>query len=64
MTVSPQELVVNAGVMQEVKCSVGAARPAVNITWTLNGRDITAEAELVLTPINPKVSCIGILIAR
>ncbi|CAL4075470.1 unnamed protein product, partial [Meganyctiphanes norvegica] len=36
-----------AGDLQDMECSVMAARPSVKITWTFNGRDITADAEAV-----------------
>ena len=55
-TVSRQKIDVDAGIMQEVECSVGAARPAADITWTLNDRDITSQAHMEQTPINPDVS--------
>ncbi|CAL4060343.1 unnamed protein product [Meganyctiphanes norvegica] len=51
--VSPQQVTANAGDLSEVECSVMAARPAVRITWTLNGRDITSDAQAEERPTNP-----------
>ncbi|CAL4163504.1 unnamed protein product, partial [Meganyctiphanes norvegica] len=44
---SPQQIIAYPGDQQEIECSVMAARPAAKITWTINGRDITADAEAV-----------------
>ncbi|CAL4082896.1 unnamed protein product, partial [Meganyctiphanes norvegica] len=43
--VSTKQITAYPGDLHEIKCSVMAARPAVKITWTLNARDITADAE-------------------
>ena len=44
---SPKQIIAYPGDQQEIECSVTAARPAVKITWTSNGRDITAHAKAV-----------------
>jgi len=51
--VSPQQVTANADELQEVECSVMAARPAVKITWKLNGKDVTSEAMAEERPTNP-----------
>ncbi|CAL4059149.1 unnamed protein product, partial [Meganyctiphanes norvegica] len=43
--VSPMQITAYPGDLREIECSVMAARPAVKITWTLNGRDITSDAQ-------------------
>ncbi|CAL4143117.1 unnamed protein product, partial [Meganyctiphanes norvegica] len=42
--VSPKKITAYPGDLQEILCSVTAARPAVKITWILNGKDITQDA--------------------
>ncbi|CAL4060384.1 unnamed protein product, partial [Meganyctiphanes norvegica] len=44
---SPKKIMAYPGDLREIECSVMAARPAVKITWTINGRDITAHADAV-----------------
>ncbi|CAL4216982.1 unnamed protein product, partial [Meganyctiphanes norvegica] len=43
--VSPKQITAYPGDLQEIECSVMAARPAVKITWTLNGINITSDAD-------------------
>ncbi|CAL4165949.1 unnamed protein product, partial [Meganyctiphanes norvegica] len=50
--VSPQQVTGNVGDLQEVECRVTAAQTAANITWTLNGRDITSDAHAEIRPNN------------
>lgn len=42
--VAPSEVIANDGVKSDVGCTVGKARPAADITWTLNDIDITEHA--------------------
>ncbi|CAL4064827.1 unnamed protein product, partial [Meganyctiphanes norvegica] len=48
--VSPQQVTGNIGDPKEVECSVTAAQAAANITWNLNGRDITSDAHAEIRP--------------
>ncbi|CAL4067331.1 unnamed protein product, partial [Meganyctiphanes norvegica] len=43
--VSTKQITAYPGDLREIKCSVMEARPAIKVIWTLNGRDITSEAE-------------------
>ncbi|CAL4139091.1 unnamed protein product, partial [Meganyctiphanes norvegica] len=52
VVVSPQQVSGNVGDLQEVECSVRGAQAAANITWILNGRDITSDAHAVIRPDN------------
>ncbi|CAL4061845.1 unnamed protein product, partial [Meganyctiphanes norvegica] len=44
---SPKQILAYPGDLEEIQCSVMAARPAVKITWTINGNDITTHAKAV-----------------
>ncbi|CAL4064252.1 unnamed protein product, partial [Meganyctiphanes norvegica] len=48
--VSPQLVTGNVGDLQELECRVTASQAAANITWILNGRDITSEAHAEIIP--------------
>ncbi|CAL4126415.1 unnamed protein product, partial [Meganyctiphanes norvegica] len=50
--VSPQLVSGYVGALQEVECSVTAVQAAANITWTLDGRDITSDAHAEIRPNN------------
>ncbi|CAL4111976.1 unnamed protein product, partial [Meganyctiphanes norvegica] len=52
--VTPQQVTGNVGDLQKVECRVKAAQSAVNITWILNGTDITSQvqAEIKVDNIN------------
>ena len=59
--VSPEKLIGNNGERVYPRCLVGSARPAADITWTLNGRDITTKATVKKTQSNNNVNCKSVL---
>ena len=56
VVVSPQQVTGTVGVLQEVECRVTVAQAAANITWILNGTDITSDAHAEIRPNNLNVS--------